>query len=560
MISTRRLAAATVLLAMAVQGAPASAQREIVQPLPGAGEQKLSDALSRLARNSQDVTALLDAGEAALELDDIDAAIGFFGRANELSPGNPRTSVGLARAYTRSHRPIEALRLFAEAERAGVPDTRMAQDRGLAFDLVGDAASAQQLYRLALDNGAGAETVRRLALSQAISGDREAFEATLLPLLRDGDVPAFRTRAFGLAVLGNAEEAKDIANTVLPAGLGARMAAYLDYMPRLTRAQQAAAGNLGVFPRTSSIGTDEAAIAAYAPRPVQLAQAAPAAAPQAQGTPASAGAETPAPARGQPARPGAGSMPPVPADRLPQDTDVAAPTKASAATPAPTSNPVPAPGTPAPSLAAPPARQAAAPEPADPPAGPRIVAAVPDDPVPARSDRPEPTVIARVDPTASAQPVDTATASASLASGTASAGAAAGTSIEDAFDGFTLAPPAPPPSATGAVDITRIAIPREKARPKPPPPPAHPARHWVQVATGKDRAALKFDWRRITRSAEGKLDGTGPFVTPWVEANRLLSGPYDSAAEAREMVNELKKIGVDSFPFTSAEGEAVEPL
>ena len=48
MISTRRLAAATVLLAMAVQGAPASAQREIVQPLPGAGEQKLSDALSRL--------------------------------------------------------------------------------------------------------------------------------------------------------------------------------------------------------------------------------------------------------------------------------------------------------------------------------------------------------------------------------------------------------------------------------------------------------------------------------------------------------------------------------
>ncbi|WP_197462410.1 SPOR domain-containing protein, partial [Erythrobacter sp. HI0028] len=176
------------------------------------------------------------------------------------------------------------------------------------------------------------------------------------------------------------------------------------------------------------------------------------------------------------------------------------------------------------------------------------------------SDRPEPTVIARVDPTASAQPADTATASASPASGTASAGAAVGRSLEDAFDGFTLAPPAPPPPATGAVDITRIAIPREKVRPKPPPPPAHPARHWVQVATGKDRAALKFDWRRITRSAEGKLDGTGPFVTPWVEANRLLSGPYDSAAEAREMVNELKKIGVDSFPFTSAEGEAVEPL
>ena len=116
------------------------------------------------------------------------------------------------------------------------------------------------------------------------------------------------------------------------------------------------------------------------------------------------------------------------------------------------------------------------------------------------------------------------------------------------------------PSASGAVDITRIAIPREREEPKPPPPPAHPARHWVQVATGKDVSALKFDWRRIARKAEGKLDGKGPFVTPWVEANRLLSGPYDSAAKAREMVKELKELGVDCFTFTSAEGEVIEKL
>ena len=81
-----------------------------------------------------------------------------------------------------------------------------------------------------------------------------------------------------------------------------------------------------------------------------------------------------------------------------------------------------------------------------------------------------------------------------------------------------------------------------------------------QVATGKDRDALKFDWRRIARKAEGLLDGKGPFVTPWVEANRLLSGPYDSATKAREMMNQLKALGVDSFIFTSAEGEAVEKL
>ncbi|MEX0341895.1 MAG: tetratricopeptide repeat protein, partial [Erythrobacter sp.] len=273
MISRGRLVAAIALLPVAAQPAHVWAQNEIVQPLPAAGERALSEALSRLARNATDVGALLDAGEAALELGDIDAAIGFFGRANELSPGNSRTKLGLAKAYTRSRRPVEALRLFAEAERAGVANSRMAEDRGLAFDLVGDTASAQQLYRLALANGAGAETVRRLALSQAISGDRDGFEASLLPLLEQGDVAAFRTRAFGLAILGRAREAKEIADTMLPAGVGARMAAYFDYMPRLTKAQQAAAGNLGTFPRTASIGKDDAGIAGYSGEPLQVARA-----------------------------------------------------------------------------------------------------------------------------------------------------------------------------------------------------------------------------------------------------------------------------------------------
>ena len=45
-----------------------------------------------------------------------------------------------------------------------------------------------------------------------------------------------------------------------------------------------------------------------------------------------------------------------------------------------------------------------------------------------------------------------------------------------------------------------------------------------------------------------------------MEANRLLSGPYDSATKAREMMNQLKALGVDSFTFTSAEGEAIEKL
>ena len=98
MILKVRLATATALMALAISSQPVSAQREIVQPLPSDGERDLSEALTRLARDATNVGALVDAGDAALELGDIDAAIGFFGRANELSPDNPRIKLGQARA------------------------------------------------------------------------------------------------------------------------------------------------------------------------------------------------------------------------------------------------------------------------------------------------------------------------------------------------------------------------------------------------------------------------------------------------------------------------------
>ncbi len=538
MIPGRRIGSAVALLALVALPGHASAQREIVQPLPAPGERQLSDALSRLARNATDVGALLDAGEAALALNDIDAAIGFFGRANELSPGNSRTKVGLARAYTRSRRPVEALRLFAEAEAAGVADARMAEERGLAFDLVGDTASAQTLYRLALANGSGDEVTRRLALSQAISGDREGFEAALLPLLERGDVAAFRTRAFGLAILGDAREAKDIANTMLPTGLGTRMAAYLDYMPRLTKAQQAAAGNLGVFPRIASIGTDDAGIAEYSPAPPRIARTpAPATVPnpaptQTMSEPGNRGDRRVSDNAGGPAGEERSSLPATPSEPVSQPVS-AAPTRNAAAQPVPDRETPPASG-----LREEPVVVAQA----DPAGATRSAteASVASMPLPGPPQRPQSVPEPTPEPEPAFEPGPR--------------------SVADAFSGFTLEPGSTAPGSNGAVDITRIDIPRERARQKPPPPPVHPSRHWVQVATGKDRNALKFDWRRISRKAAGKLDDKGPFVTPWGEANRLLSGPYDSAEKAREMVKELRKLDIDSFPFTSAEGEAIDTL
>src|SRR5205085_5995291 len=128
----------------------------------------------------------------------------------------------------------------------------------------GDNARAQRDYYVVLAAGPDPVVSRRLALSQAMAGDVRGAEQTLLPLLQKQDLAAYRTRAFALAIAGRGEEAVQIAETMLPATLSGRMSPYLRYMPRLTRAQQAAAANLGAFPAAGEIGRDDPALAAYA--------------------------------------------------------------------------------------------------------------------------------------------------------------------------------------------------------------------------------------------------------------------------------------------------------
>lgn len=483
----RRWATGVALVALAAGSTGAQAQ-VVVQPLPPAGSQELSSALQRLARDGNDISALIDAGDAAVGLGDIVAAIGFFGRAQALDPSNPRISLGLARAYTLSRRPVEALRLYAQAESGGIPLQVMAADRGLAFDLVGDSRSAQDLYRMALAAGADDTVRRNLALSQAISNDRAGFEATLLPLLEQGDSAAFRTRAFGLAILGDTDAAIKIARDMMPGQAAAQVEPYLRYMNRLTPAQQAAAGALGIFPRTAAIGRDDAEIAGYDPDGSRTAKNAdtilqPGGAPM--------GARVDAPSR---RNSGAGA-------RTLQRSEDRRQRRGA------TRN-----------------GQAATPEP---------VSLIPS----VRDEATQPVELGeRAAQSAPPQPSQT---------------------VDQAFATFDLGSNGSTARRVGAVDISAFEAPREVAE---APPAKHPSRHWVQVATGQDRRALAFDWRRIARKAEGALEGKGPFVTPWGQANRLLAGPYPSKQAARYTVNRLNELGIDTFPFTSEDGELIEPL
>lgn len=259
--------------ALTLLGLPAAALAQIPQasapstePVPSREALELSAALSRLSREPRNVDALVDAGVAASKLGDFEAAVGFFRRGQALAPTNPRLLAGLAGALVRQGDAASAVPLFAQAQAAGAPAQTLAADRGLAHDLIGDPQSAQRFYAQALAAGSDVDEVtRRLAISQAISGDAAAMEKTLLPLLKKQDKPAWRARAFGLAILGQDKEASRIVKTLLPGTLANGITPYLQYMPRLTRAQQAAAANLGVFPRASEIGRDEARIAALAP-------------------------------------------------------------------------------------------------------------------------------------------------------------------------------------------------------------------------------------------------------------------------------------------------------
>jgi len=328
--------------------------------------------------------------------------------------------------------------MFAEAERAGASVDAILGDWGLAQDLVGNNELAQQSYRAFLAKEQDDEVTRRLAISQAIAGQRDAFEATLRPLLTRQDLAAFRARAFGLAILGDTDQAARLANQLLPPDLSSRMAPYFEFMPRLTKSQQAAAANLGIFPRAAEIGRDDPQMASL----------------------------------------GRGEDP-----RIARVDQRLAPR-----------------GT---------------------PQGTRV-----------DTSPPEPSGESRLARIAREQ-----------------------ASVADAFSGFIAPEELPAAASDGAVDISTIEIPREQSKPEPP---QHPSRHWVQMATGRDIGALRFDWRRMMRRAPELLDGREAYSTPWGQANRLLTGPFASRDEARQLVRELRQQGFDSFSYTSAEGEKID--
>ena len=538
------IAAPALVLGLALPVAAQSQQpipqvsHPVVQAVPqkSAG-MRLNDALGKLARSPQDVDALAEAGKASLDLGDAQAAIGFYQRALTLQPRNARIKAGLAGAYVLSEDPFTAIELFDEAEKDGPIDPERLSDRGLAFDLVGDNVTAQYYYRQSLAGAPSDETLRRLALSQAITRDRKGMDQTLAPLLQKQDKAAWRTRAFGLAIMGETDEAEAIARQTMPPEMATGITAYLRYMPRLTAAQQAAAGNLGHFPRASEIGNDDPRLAAYSRPRVKVAAATP--------------PPVPAPGKGKPVAvkpvPRPVAVPP-PEPRVSRETGPS-PVQVAQVTvpPKPVPSPPPPPPPPPPAPVAPPPTPAPAPSftPAGPATPPEVTGfnlAKAPAPTPAPPPAPKPTSLEEAfadlaPPSREVEPQD------------------------GAVDVRKVKPVAPPkdPAAKGK-DLAAKDV-GVKGKDAKPATPSHPSRIWVQLATGRDKSALGFDWRKLARDNPALFKGLRPNVTVWGQSNRLLAGPFGSAKEANAFLASLKKAGIGGgFVWTSPAGQVVDAL
>ncbi len=219
------------------------------------GAAELRGAMMRIARRPTDSDAMVDAGNAALLLGDANAALNFFTRADALQPSNGRIKLGLAVATVRTENPFEALRLFDEAIRLGIPERAVAADRALAFDLLGNFGRAQQDYIIAKQSDGSNRLIVQQAISIALLGNEREADAMLVPLLQQNYGEAWRARAFLLAARGDYKESVKVTQGFMDVRSAQQFERYLRQMPQLTGAQKAAAIHLGHFP-ANNIGRD----------------------------------------------------------------------------------------------------------------------------------------------------------------------------------------------------------------------------------------------------------------------------------------------------------------
>ncbi|MEH6789072.1 SPOR domain-containing protein [Parasphingorhabdus sp.] len=612
-----------ILLAMAALPVVA-----IVPQLPALAQagslsnsENLQDALRRIAIDSNDSSALADAGLAALELGDLRAAIGFLAKADQIYSSSGRVKAGLGRALLAEENPFGAIRYFDQAVANGIAAREIAADRGLAYDLIGRNLDAQKDYELAMRNGSTDELVGRYAISLGISGQVDRAEQQLNPLLQKSDRDAWRNRAFIYAMNGRKKDAEEIVEQTMERQMAKAIKPFLARMPKLTAAQKAAAVHFGHFPAGENVGVDVAAVqlaSSMAARggdgadagliPVGEALGANADRPKVLAMPDKSPRRRPGIAERRTADRKSGREPkknevvrlartdlPAPAAAIGvraaglQGSDPA-PTPPSVTPPPENARPAPEANVPAPIATAAATSDGAGATPGfatslGAGAQPALVSQTVERKVEIAGRKPvqQSPAIAPLPTTGpaardSSAPENRAEGPVNLinfdlarsqpAQGDLAAAEPAIRPLADIISGIKI-PEQETRSQVVPVNLAAIqpAKPKPKIEPKPvekapvkPKEPVHPKRYWVQIATGANLNALKFDWRRMNKKQPDLFKSQKAWTSPWGATRRMVVGPFDDFKAAKAFEADLRKDGGDGFAWASADGVEVNEL
>lgn len=525
---------------MLVAGSPAFAQTAgnprlppgaIVQPLDDGPGSELRRNLTTLANNPRSLDALIGAGRAAVAMGDGEAALSFFARADEVDGRNPRVKAGMGSALMLLERGSDALAMFRQAEALGAPMVEIARDRGLAYDMTGDPRRAQQDYEQVLRRRDDPEVRRRMALSLAISGQREEALAMIEGQLRGQDRAAWRTQAFILALTGDTRGASQTASRMMP-GAGEQMAPFFARLTSLSPAQKARAVHFGTFPRDG--------------RPVAAANVDTSADPGALAL-----ARNDVPVAAQP--------PPRPAEPL---SDTAERRR-------------PGPGATSGIRERTDLSRRADRDPAlSGPIAPAVQRPVQTAEAQPRRFQPEPSP-AQTQPLQIAEAGDVAPGF-TLVPGGAQIGPESEPAATIPETQPQLEPQPVQTESAGLSDLASViaSLPEDEARPARPAParatsttsrtPARraapqPARRWVQLATVGDRPALAREFARLRGRAPDALRNRTAYTAPFGRSSsRLLVGPFDTGAQAQAVIAQLGRANLSAFAWTSEAGQEIE--
>jgi Flp pilus assembly protein TadD len=543
-----------------------------------AGAAQLRAAMRRISLNPSDADAMADAGNAALALGDANAALNFFTRANTLRPGNSRIVAGLATATVRTENPFEALRLFDQAVSLGANERAIALDRALAYDLLGNFGRAQQDYKLARTASTSDDLIIRQAVSLSLAGQKDAADAMLLPLLQPNSATAWRARAFMLAARGDLRESTKVAQGFMDASSVLRIERFFRLMPSLTDAQKAAAIHLGHFPTGQAVGQDSEQVRRIASTLPQ--------APVVSGDNRLIPSGTALGPKAAPSR-DSKTMAPKPdrkrVQKAPEQKEIPA-----IVANIPEAQKLPKTATSQPGTAtvrgkleeAKSSQIASVSNNAPTPAA-ITVAPTPAAITPAPTPAPTPTVITPAPATVIVPAVITLQPSQSSGATVEPLPAAQAPAV--AVQAPEPAPAAPAASSRfdlGAI-VEAIDIPESEQRPSQVPvdlkklkpvvkvdpklaakakaEKEHPARFWVQIATG-NADALGFDYRKLSKTYAALLKSRNAFTAKWGRTDRLLVGPFANQKAAKKWESDYKKAGGLAFIWKSEIGEIVNPL